>query len=159
MKKEHIRLLEKFTDTHLPPNWRNDLHHLSGWKTAKVLWTTNNIFKQFYSTIASLPYSNKYESAANQAIEDYVFGTNWSVLYPSPPVWRVLLERYTQALLVCTMNGNQDVIVVPKQLPLELLPKFVMLDLQWDMQLPLPVADRSDTSWLDALSNGNLQRH
>ncbi|MDE2419683.1 MAG: hypothetical protein KGO49_00680 [Gammaproteobacteria bacterium] len=159
MKKEHIQLLEKFADSHLPPSWRHDLQYLNGWKAAEVLWPMNDVFKQFHSTIRFLPYSEKYENEANQAIEDYVSGTKWSILYPSPPVWRVLFERHIQALMLCAINGEQTVIVAPAQLPHALQLKFIMLDLQWDMKLPFPVADRSDPSWLDALTKGNLQRH
>ncbi len=139
---------------------RTAVDHLSGWQVMSALWPLNDVFRPVVHQIRSLPYQAHYESAADDAIERFVFnGASWAS--QQAPVWRVLLERHQQALTLAAMKEHcgEPVMPLPSALPPAARQGAVMLFLLLRMKLPFPPADRSGLELPPGAAPGPLTRH
>jgi hypothetical protein len=139
-----------------------ELEPVSGLQLAELLFLLNDVFKPHIHQLCTLPYAARFEAQADKAIEDFVYQaspTVWDNL--SPSVWRVLLERHQQLLLVAHMNKqtNKPVTSLPVGLPKDARLAGVMLLLFHSMTLPLPISDLRSVEFPDTLLQGSLLRH
>ena len=123
---------------------------LSGMDVVEALWPLNDVFRPQLGSAGQLPYEVRYEAAADAAVENYVRHglTAWDTLPAG--VWRVLIERHQQALVVACANeaaGNRSFMTVPKTLPDSALQGAAMIYLLHAMKLPYPVKPRSGSEF------------
>ncbi|EPL7527866.1 hypothetical protein RG484_001609 [Morganella morganii] len=113
---------------------------VSGKQASEFLWPLNARFKNKYELIKTATYLCKYEKPADKAIENYVFlNDSWDKL--PLHVWRVLLERQIQALMLFTASDlhQPSVMSVPIGLTADQNTKFAALFWLHGMKLPFPV--------------------
>ncbi len=120
---------------------------LGGMRVLEILWPVNDILRSRLYEIRGIPYSKRYGREADEAIEAFSakpFAQTWQDL--DPEVWRVLLERHHQMLMVAATNEVQGfpLTSIPADLPPEAVLPAVMLLLLHSMQLPWPPGDRSE---------------
>jgi len=162
LHKRTQELLEEYTERELGrPRDGLEPEFLSGWQVIEALWPLNDIFRPVWEQVSSVPYQAQYESAADQAIERYVFsGVVWDEQMPAG-VWRVLLERQQQAIMVATANeieGN-PLMPVPRGFPETARTGLAMLFLLHQMVLPFELQDLSALEWPAATHPGSLRKH
>ncbi|WP_145491676.1 hypothetical protein [Yersinia rohdei] len=113
--------------------------------TLEYLWPLNDRFHPRLHQIKTVRYRKQYERAADQAIKDFVLkGAEWDEL--PLVVWRVLLERHQQAILVCVANimaNNSPLMHVPEELTALARTKFAVVFLCYAMKLPYKLTDES----------------
>ncbi|MDE9466874.1 hypothetical protein [Xenorhabdus bovienii] len=135
------KLIEKELNTsldNLPPL------PVTGFQALRFLWPLNDRFKSKINQINTANYLAKYEKQADKAIERYVFNDdNWDKL--PLHVWRVLLERQTQALMLFTTSEctETSVLSMPTGLTNEAKTKFIALFWLHGMKLPFPLVDKA----------------
>lgn len=120
---------------------------LGGMQVLEILWPVNDIFRPRLHDIRAIPYSKHHSHEADAAIE--AFSANpvaqaWQDL--EPDVWRVLLERHHQTLMVAATNEVQGAPLtsIPDGFPQNAVLPAVMLLLLHSMRLPWPPGDRSE---------------
>jgi len=160
LHKHTSELLEAYTERELGrPRDGTVPMYLSGMQVVEALWPLNEVFTPLWEQINSVPYESRYEAAADEAIERYVFACiPWDG--QEPGVWRVLLERQQQAIMVATANeieGN-PVMPIPCGLPESARTGVAMLFLLHRMTLPFPVQDRETLALPTGAHAGSLRR-
>jgi len=109
------------------------------------LWPMNELFRPRFHQIKTVSYRKQYERAADTAIENLVLkGAAWDTLPLT--VWRVLLERHLQALIMCVANRAADnpvVMYAPVGLKPPALTTFSVVFWWYAMKLPYQVTDES----------------
>jgi hypothetical protein len=140
----------------LPVAW------LDGWETVEALWPINERFRPNIHQIRSLPYDKTKEAAADRAIEALVMdwpGADWANLEGS--VWRVLLERQQQGIIVALANEAEGkrLMPVPSGLPVSARTGAAMIFLLHQMKLPFPASDRSGFELPVGALPASLRRH
>lgn len=118
---------------------------LSGMNVVEVLWPLNDLFRPHLKDVGELPYESRNEADADAAIEGFV--ARGEVAWCNLPagVWRVLMERHQQALVVSCANdaaGNSAFMTIPAALPEAALRGAAMIYLLHGMTLPFPVKPR-----------------
>lgn len=119
---------------------------VSGWEVVEILWPLNDVFRPFLHRIRSIKYDQKYESAADKAIERYVSLQSAEAWNNLPgEVWRILLERHMQLIAVAIINEKEgnNLTVFPLGLPAHARLGGIMLSLLHGMKLPWPPEDKS----------------
>jgi len=100
--------------------------------------------------LLSVPAVRHRDPALQEQAERFIFSvagqglTGW-VNLPAG-VWRVLMERHLQALVVASANehaGNSAVMTLPAALPDASIPGAAMIYMLHGMKLPYPVQQRS----------------
>lgn len=134
--------------------------YLSGWQVVEVLWPLNDLFRPVAHMVRTLAYEQRFEAAADAAIEQYVFsGVHWTL--QQAPVWRVLLERQQQAIVLAALNDHagNPLMPIPRGLPVAARQGAAMLFLLHRMKLPFPISDRSGFEVPEGAAPGPLTRH
>lgn len=129
----------------MPDEW-GAARTLSGMEVVEALWPLNDLLRPHLADIGTLPYESLHEAEADAAIAGYVAhgAKAWANL--SAGVWRVLMERHQQALVVASANeaaGNAAFMTIPAALPKASLQGAAMIYLLYGMTLPFPVKPRS----------------
>lgn len=144
----------------------NDLNkepiiYLTGFEVIEFLWPLNDIFRPHLEKIKTIKYQPSCGLGANKAIEDFAkkpHPNTWSKL--TPCVWRVLLERHQQFLVVAAANqasNNFQFSPLPKNLPeFAIMPGLMLLWLH-SMELPWPPEDRSQIELPEAFHLGSMK--
>lgn len=124
---------------------------------ADALWTLNARFRPYVARIGSLAYNPTQEAAADDAVERLVLQNDaWT--NEAPDVWRVLLERHQQALMLLAIRaadaGTWDarLFSVPAPAGDALRAKLAIVFLLHSTSLPFAVVERTDA----ALPQGNF---
>jgi hypothetical protein len=146
MSPEVIALLDEYCEEVLNRPLSSCRPIPRSWSEAsKYLWPLNERFRPRIHQIKTVRYHSQYERAADKAIRDFVMhDADWRDL--PLVVWRVLLERQLQMLVVCTTNelaGNLHSMYVPDELPVSDRTKFVAVFGLYGMKLPFEVTDES----------------
>lgn len=120
---------------------------LGGMRVLEILWPVNDILRPRLHEIRHLPYNKTLAGQADEAIEAFSerpVAQTWEDL--DPEVWRVLLERHHQMLMVAATNEVQGfpLTSVPHDLPQEAVLPAVMVLLLHSMTLLWPPGDRSE---------------
>jgi len=120
--------------------------YLSGMNVIEYLWPLNDIFRPFIHRIKTFVYNKKAEVEADLAIEAFALkpvATTWE--YLPVKVWRVLLERHQQLIMVAMANelANNPLTIIPQGLPKAKILPGLLLSLAHGMTLPYPVKDQS----------------
>src|ERR1017187_1039188 len=129
----------------MPDKWGKP-RTLSGMDVVAALWPLNDMFRPHMADVGLLPYEPSREAEADAAVEGYVVHgvSAWANLPAS--VWRVLMERHLQALVVASTNeaaGNSAFMTVPAALPEASILGAAMIYMLHGMKLPYPVKQRS----------------
>ncbi|HGA8628018.1 TPA: hypothetical protein ACITOM_000086 [Salmonella enterica subsp. enterica serovar Mississippi] len=118
---------------------------LGGYETLECLWPLNERFRPRMEQIKTISYRKQFEKAADAAIESYLTkDDDWSGL--PLVVWRVLIERHQQAIIMCITNAlseNAGFMPVPVGLSQTARTKFAVAFLWYAMKLPYKVTDES----------------
>lgn len=135
---------------------------VTGWEVVEIVWPLNEIFRPFMTRIGTIKYDARYEAAADEAIEKYVRNQSaktWEKLHGE--VWRVLLERHLQLMVVAIANerAGNPVIVFPSGLPASARLGGIMLLLLHGMKLPWPAEDRSQFEFPEGGPPSSLTQH
>jgi hypothetical protein len=128
----------------MPDDWGKP-RELSGMEVVEALWPLNDVFRPHLPDIGALPYDPALETEADQAIENFIRGDGGAAWDNLPPaVWRILLERHTQALVVAAANeaAGNPLMTIPEDLPEHAWLCAAMLYLMYQMQLPYEVKHR-----------------
>jgi hypothetical protein len=159
----HIRVLERFYALRIGEGWRQSSpRSVSTDQALQALWQLNDLYQQNYQLIASLSYASTYEKEADQALEKLVLGGAWSGRDPKPIVWRVLLERQHQSMVVVLANelhNNDDFCTIPSELPEVYLPHAIALFLQFEMKLILEPKNKLPAHWPPTGLQESFSRH
>lgn len=118
---------------------------LSGMKVVETLWPLNDVFRPHLADVGGLPYESRYEAEADAAVESYVVQGEEAWVKLPAGVWRVLVERHQQALVVACANeaaGNATFMSIPAALPETAIPGAAMIYMLHGMALPYPVNPR-----------------
>lgn len=120
---------------------------LGGMRVLEILWPLNDVLRSRLYEIRGIPYSKYLGKEADAAIEAFSVrpvARTWQNL--APEVWRVLLERHHQMLMVAATNEVQGIPLtsIPADLPQDAVLPAVMLLLLHSMRLPWPPGDRSE---------------
>jgi len=163
LQKRTQELLEAYTERELGrPRDGIRPEYLSGWQVIEALWPLNDVFRPVWDQVSSVPYQAQYEAAADEAIERYVFsGVAWDERLPAG-VWRVLLERHQQAIMVATANeieGNALMMPIPCGFPESARTGLAMLFWLHQMTLPFEVQDPAAFELPAATHPGSLRKH
>lgn len=133
----------------MPEDWGKP-RTLSGINVVEALWPLNDLFRPHLAEIERLPYESQHEAEADAAIERFV-GNGESAWANLPAgVWRVLIERHQQALVVACANeaaGNTAFMTVPASLPEASIAGAAMIYLLHGMTLPYPVKNRLESEF------------
>lgn len=148
MKESTQQLLMAYisaTLNKMPDEWGAP-RTLSGMDVVGALWPLNDVFRPHLNDVGRLPYEPQYEAAADNAVQSFVAHgpAAWAELPAG--VWRVLMERHLQALVVASANevaGNLDFMLVPEEMPDASIPGAAMIYMLHGMTLPFPVKPRS----------------
>jgi hypothetical protein len=148
MKESTQQLLMAYiaaTLNKMPEEWGKP-RQLTGMDVVAALWPLNDLFRPHLVDVGQLPYEPNCEADADAAVEGYVVhgAAAWANLTAS--VWRVLMERHTQALVAASVNeaaGNTAFMTVPAALPDASIPGAAMIYMLHGMKLPYPVKQRS----------------
>ena len=136
---------------------------LTAWEVLEILFPLNDIFRPQLEEIRATRYCAHYEWWADAAIEDFAahpVAEAWHNL--SPCVWRVLLERHQQMLVLAGANLSQGLpvfTVIPRGLPQRAYLPVMMLLWLHSMELPCPPKDRSKLDLPDCVSSRSLISH
>lgn len=148
MKESTQQLLMAYiaaTLNKMPDEWGRP-RTLSGLDVVAALWPLNDLFRPHLADVGLLPYEQRHEADADAAIEGFI-GRGVSAWTNLPAgVWRVLMERHLQALVVASANeaaGNSAFMKVPEALPDASIPGAAMIYMLHGMALPYPVKQRS----------------
>lgn len=118
---------------------------LGGYDTLECLWPLNERFKPRMAQIKTISYKKQFEKAADDAIEAFLTkDDDWSEL--PLVIWRVLIERHQQSILLCIANAvaeNSGVMPLPLGLSEAARTKFAVAFLWYAMKLPYKVTDES----------------
>ncbi|MEN2386429.1 hypothetical protein [Comamonas sp. A7-5] len=136
------------------------VEHMSGMQVVEALWPLNDVFRPVLEMVRSLPYQEQFEAAADDAIEQLVLkATPWAL--QQAPVWRILLERHQQAIVLAMLNerAGNPLMPIPQGLPAAARQGAAMLFLLHQMKLPFPVADRTGLELPVGAAPGSLARH
>ena len=161
MKDDDLRWREvlAFAEHHLGHPLDNaDPATLSPFEAAEVLWPLNDVFRPRMATIRAMPYDPTHEAGADRAVRDFAYsptGSVWEGL--ADGVWRVLLERHTQLLMVVTanmVNGSPVFATVPAAFPQSARIGWLALRYLYRMELPWPAEDRSSLRLPDGGPSG-----
>lgn len=143
MTPRHVRAIERYFEANIGPDWnQSGPRNVSPAEALEALWTLNSMFQPNYHLIQSLPFAAGYERDADRALEKLSLGGKWNEREPRPIVWRVLLERHIQSMVVVQANGlhgSPRVSVIPSALQQAHLPLAMALFLQYEMKFVLPV--------------------
>ncbi|QHJ80034.1 MAG: hypothetical protein [Caudoviricetes sp.] len=116
---------------------------LGGYDTLECLWSLNERFKPRMEQIKTVSYRKQFEKDADNAIEEFLMkNDDWSEL--PLVVWRVLIERHQQAIILCLTNAlaeNTTVMHIPMGLSESARTKFAVAYLWYAMKLPYKVTD------------------
>lgn len=129
----------------MPEEWGQP-HNLSGMDVVAALWPLNNLLRPHLGDVGQLAYDSRYEVEADSAIEGFITHGKAAWVNLSAGVWRVLIERHLQALVVASANeaaGSHTVMTVPVDLPETSLLGAAMIYMLHGMKLPFPVKKRS----------------
>lgn len=148
MKESTQQLLMAYiaaTLNKMPDEWGAP-RMISGMDVVAALWPLNDLFRPHLGDVGALPYEPSSEAAADAAVEGYVVHgpSAWANL--PAKVWRVLMERHQQALVVASANevaGNSAFMAVPVDLPDASIQGAAMIYMLHGMELPYPVKQRS----------------
>lgn len=147
MKESTQQLLMTYiaaTLNKMPDEWGTP-RTLSGMDVVAALWPLNDLFRPHLNNVVQLPYESDHEAEADAAIENFVAhgATAWANL-PSG-VWRVLMERHMQALVVASVNELEGsaFMTMPAALPDASILGAAMIYMLHGMKLPFPVKQRS----------------
>ena len=128
----------------------------------EIFWLLNEVFRPVHARVRSLPYRTMFEAGAEEAIVRFAWNPTpeaWGDLKPG--VWRVLLERHEQMLMVCMGNaaeGEPRMTFIPKELPDSDRLPAQMLEWHLRMSLPWRPQDRSRDEARGAASAPSLRR-
>jgi len=117
-----------------------------GLQAVHHLWPLVDVFRPVFHRVRSVRYDAAHEEAADEAIRQFAYGAGadeWRELPPA--VWRVLLERFTQTMLMALANehAGNPFTPVPSGFPEDQLLPFLMLSQMTRMSLPFEVQDES----------------
>ena len=135
---------------------------VTGWEVVETVWPLNEIFRPFLTRIRTVKYDERYEAAADAAIEKYVQSQSAKTWDDLPAeVWRVLLERHQQLIIVALANEKEGnpVTILPSGLPASARLGGIMLLLLHGMKLPWPAEDRSQFEFPEGGSPSSLTQH
>lgn len=127
------------------PNEWGALRTLSGMNIVEALWPLNDVFRPHLANVGMLPYEPRHEADADFAVESYVINGEEAWANLPAAVWRILMERHQQALVVACANeaaGNADFMTIPAALPETAIPGAAMIYMLHGMILPYPVKPR-----------------
>ena len=146
MSPKATKLLEILCETELKrPVETAQFASLSGYETLALLWPLNERFTPRMAQIKTISYRKQFEKAADNAIEDFLMkDDDWSEI--PLVVWRVLLERHNQAIILCVANAlanNTELMHIPVGLSRFAQTKFAVVYLCYAMKLPYKVLDES----------------
>lgn len=116
-------------------------------RVMELLWPLNEVFRPRYERLKLLPYRQEFETAADAALLQYAktcSAESWGML--SDGIWRVLLERHHQIMLVAMTNmaaGTPSLTPLPPGLTEEQERTGVMLSFFHQMKLLWPPFDMS----------------
>ncbi|ECI5214684.1 hypothetical protein DUQ17_22305 [Salmonella enterica subsp. diarizonae] len=149
MSPKAMKLLEMLCQTELAlPLVSLKSVPLGGYETLECLWPMNDRFRPRMEQIKTISYRKQFEKAADEAIGSYLTkDDDWSGL--PLVVWRVLIERHQQAILMCVTNAlaeNSGVMPIPAGLSESARTKFAVAFLWYAMKLPYKL---TDTAQLD----------
>lgn len=133
----------------MPDQW-GKARSLSGMEVVEALWPLNDLFRPHLSSAGTLPYESRHEAEADLAIERFVGNGEAAWADLSPGVWRVLIERHQQALVVGCANeaaGNKSVMTIPAALPQESITGAALIYMLHGMALPYPVKSRFESEF------------
>lgn len=125
----------------MPEKWGKP-RALSGMDVVEALWPLNDLFRPHLNDVEEFPYEPRYEAEADAAVEAFaIHGESaWSNLPAG--VWRVLIERHQQALVVASVNeavGTSAFMTIPAALPETSIQGAAMIYMLHGMELPFPV--------------------
>lgn len=118
---------------------------LSGMNVVEALWPLNDVFRPHLADVGELPYDSQYEAEADAAVEGYVIHGIEAWINLPAGVWRVLMERHQQALVVACANeaaGNAELMTIPAALPETSILGAAMIYMLHGMTLPFPAKPR-----------------
>jgi len=161
---EHTRaLLNAYIDRELGTARNDGMPHewlsISGDQVIDLLWPLNAIFHPVIHQVKSVSYQPRYEADADEAIERYVFdGISWDG--QEPGVWRVLLERQHQAIMVAMANELVDnpMFSMPSGLSESARTCVAMLFWLHRMKLPFPVREQGTLELPEAMPPVSLRK-
>ena len=163
MTPRHVHALERFFQNRIGQDWKNSQpRRVTPTDALEALWTLNAIYQPNYHLIQSLPFTASYERDADRALEKLAHGGAWNEREPKPIVWRVLLERHIQSMVVVQANelhGSESVAIIPSALPQSFVPLSVALFLQYEMKLILPIGEHLPESLQAGGSPTSFSRH
>lgn len=135
---------------------------LYGWDFTEAVWPLNERFRPVLERIKSINYDDSFTEEANEAIRRFINHDNPSWDDVSAGAWRVLLERQQQSITVAVGHfavQNKPVTSIPSGLSKDQLTPVVALLLLHNMQLPFPIADRSDMTMPVGSAKASLTLH
>lgn len=140
MKKDFSVLLALLEDKiGLPESsWRPVT--LTAWDLLGALWPMNDVFRPKLTRLQTLRYHARFEAEADDAVLAFAkapISSTWEDI--SSGAWRVLLERHTQMLTVCTANAaasDQSMWIIPQELPEGDRTAVAVLEWWFEMRLP-----------------------
>src|SRR3990167_721820 len=147
MKESTQQLLMTYiaaTLNKMPDEWGRP-RTLSGMDVVAALWPLNDLFRPHLGDVGRLPYEPRYEADADNAVEGFVVHgpAAWAELPAG--VWRVMMERHLQALVVASANEaakNSAFMTIPESLPDTSIPCAAMIYMLHGMKLPFPAKPR-----------------
>lgn len=124
----------------MPDEW-GEPRTFTGLQVVEILWPLNDFFRTQLTANLNVAYQAQYEQQADEAIMAYIM--EGSDAWHSLPagVWRVLLERHLQSLMVASANelNNPNFFTMPKALPEASLLGAAMIYLMYQMKPPFAV--------------------
>lgn len=164
MKPKVLELTKRFFSEKLGAGWENTPPvPLTGMEAIEVLWSLNDVFRPCFERIKTVKYRSRCESGADKAIETFAYHPSpeaWRDL--TPCVWRVLLERHQQMIVVAAASEaqhNTRFMYLPQGLPeSEKLPALMLFWLH-SMELPFSAEDRSQLELPEQFSEVPMQLH
>lgn len=143
----------------MPEAW-GEPRTYSGMEVVEILWPLNDFFRPQLVDFEDYPYQPELESKADEAILSFVMDGSDAWQEMPIGVWRVLVERHTQSLMLAASNelSNPDFLTLPKALPQQAVLLAAMIFLMYQMKLPfsvrplsanaLPPAGTTPSQWL-----------
>lgn len=134
---------------------------LSPWGLLNALWPMSDVFRPKMDRLNSVPYESRAEAGADEAILAFARrgAADWQDL--SADVWRVLVERHTQMLMVCMANeaaGRKTMWLIPAQLPESHRTRAAVLEWWLRMELPFPVHQSGSLALPEGSVPGPMRR-
>lgn len=112
-------------------------------RALEILWELNRWFTPRMRLINSVAFDNSHAPIVDEAIQAYLKSKLLSDLISIPlPAQRVLLERYTQSVMIIIANREEEnpITAFPEGLPKSAELAGLVLLLFYKMALPFPIS-------------------